>query len=524
MTRWPRERVALVFEDEEYTHGRLDELADGYAAALAARGVKPGDRVALMGSNRPEWVAAVLGTWRAGAAVALFSPSWKQAETEHAIAIVGPACGIGDHPVLQALLPTLGFDEVVGGSNRPPVASGLSGATPDGEAQRGLSSPGDTPDPAAAPQGGRLGGSGGSPLRASTEAVLVFSSGTTGLPKAVRHTHGSFAAGVAHWRDCLELTSDDRMQVATPPSHILGILNIATCLELGIWMRLHPRFDLDRVLRCVQDDRITVEMAVAPIALAMANHPRLESYDLSSLRFIMWGATPVTASVAETVTRRTGVPWVPAYGASENPVITCNPTSGARLDSVGKAAAGVRLRVVSLETGAVLPVGETGEIQLQSPSLMAGYLPQEETALSMDGGWYRTGDVGYIEPDGWVHLTDRSREMIKVRGFQVAPAEVESVLLGHHSVTDAAVFGVPDEADGESIIAAVVLATGAAAAPADFITHVAERLASYKKPREVLIVDAIPRLASGKALRRVLKEQWLNENPLKENSGRPTIG
>jgi acyl-CoA synthetase (AMP-forming)/AMP-acid ligase II len=333
----------------------------------------------------------------------------------------------------------------------------------------------------------------------------------------VRHTHGSFGAGIGHWRDCLELTEADRMQVTTPPSHILGILNIATCLELGIWMRLHPRFDLDRVLACVEADRITVEMAVAPIALAMANHPCLEDYDLSSLRFIMWGATPVIASVAETVTRRTGVPWVPAYGASENPVIACNPVRGARLDSVGKAVPGVELRVVSLADGTVLPAGETGEIQLRSPSLMTGYLPEPETALSMDGGWYRTGDVGYLEPDGWIHLTDRSKEMIKVRGFQVAPAEVEGVLLGHEAVTDAAVFGVPDERGGEAIIAAVVASE--TVDPTELISHVAERLASYKKPREVLIVDAIPRLASGKALRRVLKDSYL-----KEEDGRTTVG
>jgi len=478
MSRWPRERVALVFEDRECSYGQLDDLADGYAAALAARGVKPGDRVALMGSNRPEWVAAVLGTWRAGAAVALFSPSWKRAEAEHAVRIVSPACGIGDHPVLRELLPVIGFDEPLPRSS-----------------------------PARQPQ------------HPSSEAVLVFSSGTTGLPKAVRHTHAGIAAAIGHWRDCLELTPDDRLQVTTPPSHILGILNIATCLELGIWMRLHPRFDLDRMLRCVQDDRITVEMAVAPIALAMANHPELESYDLSSLRFIMWGATPVTASVAQTVTRRTGVPWVPAYGASENPVICCNPVRGARLDSVGKAIPGVDLRVVSLQTGAVLPPGEAGEIQLRSPSLMTGYLPEQETALSMDDGWYRTGDVGYIEPDGWVHLTDRSKEMIKVRALQVAPAEVEGVLLGHPAVVDAAVFGVPDEADGESIIAAVVLAKEAPAAPEDLIAHVGDRLASYKKPRQVLVVDAIPRLPSGKALRRVLKEGFL-----REDDGRATVG
>jgi acyl-CoA synthetase (AMP-forming)/AMP-acid ligase II len=352
--------------------------------------------------------------------------------------------------------------------------------------------------------------------------VLVFSSGTTGLPKAVRHTHRSLRAAVVHWRDALELTSADRIQVTTPPSHILGLLNIVTALELGIWMRLHPKFELNRMLECIERDKITVEMAVAPIALAMASHPSLESYDLSSLRFIMWGATPVTPSVAEIVTRRTGVPWVPAYGASELPVIACNPVHGARLDTVGKPVHGVSLRVVSLDTGAELGPEETGEIQLRSPSLMSGYLPESATALSMDGSWYRTGDVGYVETDGWLHLTDRSKEMIKVRGYQVAPAEVEAVLLAHPAVTDAAVFGVPDPAHGESIIAAVVLAGPDAGKldPASLTDYVAERLARYKKPREVIVVDAVPRLPSGKALRRVLKDRFLEE----AGSGRAAVG
>jgi acyl-CoA synthetase (AMP-forming)/AMP-acid ligase II len=483
------ERVALVFEDEEYSYGRLDALAAGLAATLAARGVGAGDRVALMSANRPEWVVAVRAIWRLGASVVLFSPAWKLAETEHALTITQPAHAVGDHPALAGLMPMLNLDEPI------------------------------EPDATAAPAT-----AGQDP---KSEAVLVFSSGTTGLPKAVIHTHGSLRAAINHWRDALELTSADRIQVTTPPSHILGLLNIATALELGIWMRLHRRFDLDRMLSAIEADKITVEMAVAPIALALANHPKLESYDLSSLRFIMWGATPVTPSVAQTVTRRTGVAWVPAYGASELPVIACNPVRGARLDSAGRPVPGVELRVVSLETGQpVAAAGETGEIQLRAPSLMAGYLPKEETAASFDHGWYRTGDVGYLEPDGWVHLTERSKEMIKVRGFQVAPAEVEGVLLGHPGVRDCAVFGVPDPANGESIIAAVALDPEAsqAAASADLAAFVGERLASYKKPAKVIVVDQIPRLPSGKALRRVLKENYLRDDHPKNDHLRETDG
>ncbi|MGK8505668.1 class I adenylate-forming enzyme family protein, partial [Nocardia asiatica] len=256
----------------------------------------------------------------------------------------------------------------------------------------------------------------------------------------------------------------------------------------------------------IQDDRITIEMAVAPIALALAGHPELESYDLSSLRYIMWGATPVTVAVAEAVTRRTGVRWLPAYGASELPVIACNPLAGARLDTVGKAVPGVRVRVVALETGESLPAGEIGEIQCRAESVMAGYLPAEQTAGAFQDGWYRTGDVGYVDEEGWIRLTDRAKEMIKVRGFQVAPAEIEAVLHGHPEVTDCAVFGVPDAADGEAVVAAV---SGSATLTADeLIALVGERLATYKRPRRVVFVPEIPRLPSGKVLRRVLKERY----------------
>ncbi len=360
--------TALVFEERHYTLPQLEAFADGLATGLRERGVMAGGRVALMSSNRPEFVVALLAIWRLGAVVVLISPAWKRHEVEHALALTSPSHAVGDHEVLSDVMPMLHLDE--------PIAEGESHVV-------------------AAPD---------------ADAVLAFSSGTTGLPKAVRHTHHSLRAAVAHWRGALGLTADDRIQITTPPSHILGLLNIVTALQTGVWMRLHRRFDIDRMLQTIQDDRITVEIAVAPIALAIASHPRLESYDLSSLRFIMWGATPVSASVAETVTRRTGVGWVPAYGTTELPVIACNPLDGGRLDSVGRPVPGVRVRVTSLQTGAPIGAGEVGEIQARSESLMAGYLPREATRDALCDGWYRTGDIGYLEADGWLRITDRSKE------------------------------------------------------------------------------------------------------------------
>jgi long-chain acyl-CoA synthetase len=465
------EPAALAFDEREYTLAELESLANGMATTLEHRGVRAGDRVALMSSNRPEFVVALRAIWRLGAAAVLLSPAWRDTEVEHALALTKPSHGVGDHPVLAGRMAMLSLDD--------PITAG----------RRSFDSP-----------------------PADSDALLVFSSGTTGMPKAVRHTHGAFAVAVRHWRYALGLTSADRMQIVTPPSHILGLLNIAMALDTGAWIRLHRRFDIDQMLHHIESDRITVEMAVAPIALALAAHPKLESYDLSSLRYVMWCATPVTESVAETVTARAGVNWVTAYGTSELPVISCNSLHGARLDTVGRPVTGVDVRVVSLEDGRPVGPGEVGEIQAQSDSVMAGYLPDEATAQAFSDGWYRTGDVGYLDCDGWLRITDRAKEMIKVRGFQVAPAEIEAVLHGHPAVDDCAVFGVDDVADGEAVVAAV--ATHGPVDPGELVSLVADRLASYKQLSRVVLIPEIPRLPSGKVLRRVLKGQY----------GRPSDG
>ena len=407
-----------------------------------------------MSSNRPEFVVAVRAIWRLGAAVVLLSPAWKRSEVQHALALSRPSHAVGDHPVLAELMAMLHLDEPVA-----PATGSFPAPSPD------------------------------------SDALLVFSSGTTGTPKAVRHTHRSFGAAIRHWRSGLQMTSSDRIQIVTPASHILGLLNIMTALDAGAWLRLHPRFDIDLMLRHIEADRITIEMAVAPIALALAAHPRLETFDLSSLRYIMWCATPMTPGVAETVTRRTGVGWLTAYGTSELPVIACNPLDDVRLDTVGRPVPGVSLRV-----------NEHGEIQARSESLMAGYLPEVATAEAFCDGWYRTGDVGWLDDDGYLRITDRSKEMIKVRGFQVAPAELEGVLHGHPAVKDCAVFGIPDAVNGEAIVAAVAVSSPVAAE--ELIELVGDQLASYKRLADVVFVLEIPRLPSGKVLRRVLKESY----------------
>jgi acyl-CoA synthetase (AMP-forming)/AMP-acid ligase II len=485
------DRHALRSGDGHWSFRDLDDMSNALARHLHAAGVGAGDRVAVMMANRMEFIVAVLAASKLGGAAVLISPAWKRAEVVHALGLTGPVHAVTDGDASTLLAELLGAAAVTD-LDAPGVDPFVLSRAP-------LPHPG---------------------VRGDDESVLVFSSGTTGMPKAVRHTHASMGLAAEHWVTVLGLGPDDRFQVATPPSHILGLLNLLAAVSAGATVRLHRRFDLEEVLARITSERMTLEMAVAPIALAMANHPRLEDHDLSSLRYIMWGATPVTESVAEVVTKRTGVRWLPAYGASEVPVIAANPVDRPedwRLDSAGLPPPGITLRIADLETGDVLPAGGIGEIQVLSGSVMAGYLPEDATADAFADGWYRTGDVGWLEAEGWVHLTDRSKEMIKVSGFQVAPAEVEAVLLRHPAVLDCAVFGVADERAGEVPAAAVALDPELPLAEGELQALVADSLATYKRLHYLVVVDEIPRLPSGKVLRRTLRDEW--SAPLRAGRG-----
>ena len=254
-------------------------------------------------------------------------------------------------------------------------------------------------------------------------------------------------------------------------------------------------------------ERTTIGFGVAPVAVAFASHPRLEQYDLSSIRYFLWGASPMIPDVARTVTRRSGIRWAAAYGTTEVPVLHVNPDR-CRLDSPGLPVSDLTVRVVDVEARTPVSPGEAGEILVRSPSTMAGYLPEAETAGAFEDGWFRTGDIGTSDEAGWLTLTDRLKEMMKVNGFPVSPAEVESVLFAHQAVADCAVYGVPDARTGEAPVAAVRLADGAAADEAELVAWVAGRLARYKHLAAVVFVTEIPRTQSGKVLRRTLRDEW----------------
>ncbi len=481
--------VALLFEEDRFTFGDLDRRSNALARSLRDHGVGPGTRVALYAKNRPEWVLSLFAISKLGASAVLLSSAWRAGELEHAFSLTDPRFIVVDADLLEFVLEaSFEGEPIVLGE---PVSAGiafddLAKTSSDTRLNLGF-------DPE------------------TTEVALPFSSGTTGLPKAVRHTHRSLVVAAHQWRIALSLGRRDCIQTYTPLAHILGVANVGAGIAAGARNRLFSAFDLETVLRSVERDRVTIGIAVAPVALAMSNHPTIEDFDLSSLRFFDWCATPIVSEVAKRFTRRTGIPWHTAYGCTEAPILTANPPDRPdrwRLDTAGVPGADVEMQIIDPETHESLPPGQPGEVIVRGPNLMQGYLPESANEEAfLPGRWYRTGDIGWVEPEGWLHITDRLKEMIKVSGFQVAPGEIEAVLLAHKDVVDCAVFGVADENRGHVPRAAVVLREGAAPEEEELLGVVSGRLARYKWPVAIDFVSEIPRTASGKALRRILSER-----------------
>ncbi len=344
-------------------------------------------------------------------------------------------------------------------------------------------------------------------------AVLPYSSGTTGVPKGVMLTHRNLVANVAQAHNTMALRPDDRVIAVLPFFHIYGLtvlMNMA--LGSGATLVTLPRFDLRDFLRTLQDQKITVAFVAPPIVLALAKHPMVDEYDLTSLRFMLSGAAPLDADLAVACSKRLGCAVVQGYGMTElSPVShATNPEDDSvPPGSVGKTIANTECRVIDVATGADLGVGETGEILVRGPQVMKGYLGHPEaTDATVDGdGWLHTGDLGLVDEGGNWYIVDRVKELIKYKGYQVPPAELEAVLLGHPSIADAAVIGARS-ADGEEYPHAfIVAAAGASLSGSDVQDYVAERVSPYKKVRGVQFIEAIPKSASGKILRRELRTQ-----------------
>ena len=341
-------------------------------------------------------------------------------------------------------------------------------------------------------------------------AFLPFSSGTTGLPKGVMLTHRSLVASLCQTRAVHRIRDDEVVIAVLPLFHIAGLqISLNLGLSAGATVVTMPRFDLEDFLRLVQDYRVTRALVVPPIVLALARHPAVPRYDLSSLRLIASGAAPLGAALACECAARLGCPVRQGYGMTELGGATHMVPEGGGGDpgSIGPALPGTQCRVIDCASGRDAGPGQAGELLIRTPAAMRGYLGNPEaTAATIDpAGWVHTGDVVIADRQGWFRVIDRVKELIKYNGSQVAPAALEAILLTHPAVADAAVIGSPDEQAGQIPTAFVVLSQPATAG--ELISFVAGQVAPQEKIRRLEFVTDIPKSPSGKILRRLLADR-----------------
>ena len=483
------EKPAILYP-KKMTFKELDILSDKLAAALADLGVNKGDTVALFMWNSPEFIISFFGALKSGATITALNPSFKYKEAKFQLEDSEATLAIVDDDKYEIIrkikdeLPKLEKIIVLNGKNY--------GALSLKELLEKY--PPNPPNIEMDPE--------------EDVAVLQYTSGTTGLPKGCMLTHYNIVSNVLQctFSPALEIRESDIFLSHLPFYHIYGLTwLVCVPVRMGISQVIMKRFELNEFLRLIEEFKITVVFTVMPVITLLANHPNIENYDFSSLRFINNGGAPIAAGVARKFQKRTGVPVINGYGLSEaSPVTNTNPLAWTKLESVGPPLPDTEEKIVDLETGTrELPTGEIGELIIRGPQIMKGYWKRpKETAEALRDGWLYTGDIAKMDEDGYVYIIDRKKEIIKYKGFTIGPAELEAVLMEHPAVADCAVIGKPDPIAGEIPKAFVTLKKGKNVSKEELIKFVERRVAGYKKIREVEFVESIPRSTSGKILRR----------------------
>ena len=478
----------------ELTYAQLASAVREAAAWLAAGGVRPGDVLALCAPNSIEFAVTAYAALSAGAILTTVNPIATGEEIVHHLRQTGASWLV---TTADLFVPKLEAAALASGIADTFLIGADADAAPGARRFEVLHSGGVAESLKVDP----------SPCDV---AVLASSSGTSGPPKSVVLTHRNLVAGLSQLQLVHGETEDDVVLAALPLFHIFGFqvsLNLALLQRATVVIL--PRFELSAFLRAVKDYGVTRAGVVPPIVLALANSELVDGYDLSSLRVLTSAAAPLGAGLARACAQRIGCRVKQAYGLTEAGGGVCVPPDDGpdRPDSVGRVVPGVECRGVDPETQADLGQGEPGELLVRSASASRGYLGDPEaTAATIDGdGWVHTGDIVTVDNDGWYRITDRIKELIKYKGYQVAPAELEEIILTHPAVADAAVIPCPDAESGEVPKALVVLK--GSVTPDELMAFVNHQVAPYKKIRQLEVVNQIPKSPSGKILRRILVEQ-----------------
>lgn len=474
------------------TYGELAGGIRKVAGGLAARGFAKGDVVAIYSPNLPEYALAFFGTALAGGVNTTVNPLYTAHELKHQLKDAGARLLVTVPPFLDKAREAAegtSVEEIF-------VFGEAQGAMPFRTLLKGNHPAPDVPiDPA------------------EDLVALPYSSGTTGLSKGVMLTHRNLVANVMQAKALEQIRPDEKLIGILPFYHIYGMVVILSIgLHAGTTVVTMPRFDLEDFLELMQKHAITAGYLVPPIILALGKHPLVDSYDLSALRYITSGAAPLSEEVASACAERLDCVVKQGYGMTElSPVSHTNPPDREiKPASVGVIAPNTECRIISVETGEDLAEPHVrGELLVRGPQVMKGYLGNEAaTRDTIDAdGWLHTGDVALVDEDEYFYIVDRVKELIKYKGYQVPPAELEAVLLAHPDITDCGVVPLPDEEAGEIPKAFVVVRQNAGLTERDVMDYVAERVAPQKRVRAVEFVEAIPKTASGKILRRELRER-----------------
>jgi len=472
-----------------YTYAQFAGAVKAFAGGLQAKELGPGDTIALMSPNIPEFAIIFHGAAVAGVTVSTINPTYTAEEV---------AFQLKDSTSSMLITIAL-FAETAAAAAKE---AGIDEIFIIGDAPDGMM-------PFTALMGSPI-----EQVPVSIDeqiVVLPYSSGTTGFPKGVMLSHRNLVANLVQCEDALEVEDGEVVLAVLPFFHIYGMQVLMNFfLSKGSTIVTVPRFDLEQSLGLIQEYKITRLFAVPPIVLALAKHPLVDNYDLSSLKQVFSGAAPLGAELAQEASDRIACEVVQGYGMTEmSPVSHVTRMGGFKPGTCGVTVANTECRIVDIENGDDQDVGGVGELWVRGPQVMKGYLNNPEaTAITIDeDGWLHTGDVGFIDEDGHLTIVDRVKELIKFKGFQVAPAELEALLLTHPAVADAAVIGVPDDEAGERPRAFIVVKPGQDVSPADITAFTAEHVATYKVVHDVVFTEEIPKSASGKILRRMLRDK-----------------